>query len=176
MSRRSKAAASSAATAAAPNLPDLGGLEDLEDGADAVSEKEMAAVLLELLPAAPASRPKKNDADEELVSSLLGGKSRQKQPAAAPKPASTASVPAQGTLGDRVNARLKELQVAAVSAKQSGSAQEALLYLRRSKEFAASVEALLISVPNEEAAPVARSADGQGTHVVSPNLDPEPLP
>jgi len=152
------AAADAAGQSASTAMPDMGGLEsmDLDDGAEVVTEKELASVLLELLPATPSAQ-KKSNPDEDLIASLLG-KPPKRAPGKPPPPRGTQQAsaaahltPQLDTLGDRVNRRLKELQQAAVSAKQAGKGEEALLFLRRSKAFVSAVEQLLTAKEPGEA-------------------------
>jgi len=112
---------------------------DLDDGADKVSDAEALAVLKECgLGGPPPKKGAIKSADEALIASLTGGKKD-----AAPSPPAPTPEAAAPTIGSQVDDRVKEYQRAAVTAKQEGRAEDALLWLRRSKDLRKSAQELL---------------------------------
>ena len=148
------------------SMPDISAL-DIDAGADEVSDEAAVALLSKLGvslgggPPAPKSAAKA--ADEALIASLTGGQPPAK-PIALPSPPMKSSQPAAPavaatsaaapTVGARVDARVKEYQVAAVLAKKDGRGEEALVWLRRSKELARAIDAVLQMHPPCSECPV----------------------
>lgn len=127
---------------------DIGALAsiDLDDGADQVTDAEMMAVLKESFGAeGPAAKKKSTaaEADDALISSLMGGKA--KKPTVPSTAQASSTSPSGATVGARVDARVTEYQRAAVMAKKEGRSEDALRWLRKSKQIVAAIDEVLNS-------------------------------
>ena len=139
MPRASKAAV---AAADGDGMPEsLSGFEFDEDGADEVTADEVLGVLAELGLGKDGAAKKK--APTPAPASAL---SRVPAPSRPPA-AAAAARPPHAEIGQSVSIRLQEFQRAAVLARQKGSMDEALHWLRRSKEYVQRIEAVLATFP-----------------------------
>ena len=131
--KTNKATATKASAPSFPQMPDLDEFAafDLDEGEEKVSSSEVEAVLAEVL---SEGRTKPQPVRPAAV--------QQAPKAVMQQPRPPASAPAK-RLHDRVDERLHAFQAAAVAANQAGRKEEALHWLRVSKEFTKALEALL---------------------------------
>ena len=113
------------------SLPSLPGMDSDGDDDDEVTDAEMAKVLKEVLvDDKPPPKPPKPPAPKPAPAAPV------------PPPAVGPPIPAD-SVGRAVDSRVQELQAAAVLANRAGRRDEALHWLRRSKELPEQVRALL---------------------------------
>jgi len=139
-----------------PSIEDMLNV-DLDEDADQVSDKEALDVLKELgLIDGGGKKPVAKTATKPVAQSGARPAPHTAAPLVLPTPpgSSKASLPppppiatVAATIGARVEERVTEYQRAAVMAKKEGRGEDALVWLRRSKELARAIEDVLQKNP-----------------------------
>lgn len=139
-----------------PSIEDMLNV-DLDEDADQVSDKEALDVLKELgLIDGGGKKPVAKTATKPVAQSGAKPAPHTAAPLVLPTPpgSSKASLPppppiatVAATIGARVEERVTEYQRAAVMAKKEGRGEDALVWLRRSKELARAIEDVLQQNP-----------------------------
>ena len=139
-----------------PSIEDMLNV-DLDEDADQVSDKEALDVLKELgLIDGGGKKPVAKTATKPVAQSGARPAPHTAAPLVLPTPpgSSKASLPppppiatVAATIGARVEERVTEYQRAAVMAKKEGRGEDALVWLRRSKELARAIEDVLQQNP-----------------------------
>ena len=176
------------AAAAAEDSDDDGGMASMmsdfadpkkfDEAGGAVSDKELSSVLAELGLGDDGSDKTAAKGEDALIAALLGNK---KPSAAAAKPAAKApatptpaAAPKMPPAVEALGNRLLEYQRAAVNARKRGEMDEALHWLRRSKELASACEALLNDFPSAEDQPWVATPDGGAVAAKSERVEQQP--
>ena len=157
MPSKGKAAPKAAETVEpGPSIEDMLNM-DLNEDADQVSDKEALDVLKELglidgggknpvakIATKPVAQSGARPAPQTAAPSVLPAPAGSTKASFSPPPPITAVA---STMGARVEERVTEYQRAAVMAKKEGRGEEALVWLRRSKELARAIEDVLQQHP-----------------------------